>query len=219
MLYSSDSCHEDGTRAFNQLRCIGNPKRKLSVNSRHSRWFAPLGPGDSESRRDPGPQEARPASQHSHADVEVLLLLQDRLRQLPLQRLVRAHELRVQRERTAHRARTANRRAGPGRARHGGGTGRAGAHSGATPGKGRDRGRRGHRRTYQEDAGVELREFVEGPQHRHPRERRRRPPAGPPEFKRRPRSAWRRRRAAGRGLQGAAGAVTGGRQGALRGWW
>lgn len=86
-------------------------------------------------RSGPGPRAAHPAARHSHADVEVPLLQEDRFRQLLLQRLVRAHELQGE-----PRARSATAPARPGRiphiaadsrAPHGGGHGTGGAPSGA----------------------------------------------------------------------------------------
>lgn len=75
-------------------------QQKLSVNPHHSRCFGSVPrPGR---QRDPVRSRraaGRPAiPPHSHADLEVLLLPQDRLRQPVLQPTVRAHQLRGREE-------------------------------------------------------------------------------------------------------------------------
>lgn len=135
---------------------------------------------------------------HSHADVEVLLLAQHGLGELLLRAALRAHQLRGDRQRShgvnsfaysspaaypgiisayngstkGEEGRGHRRRCGRGYARRGLSAGPAGP-NGSQPDRKRARGpgTPGAPQTYQYGGAVELRQFIEGPQHRHPHRR------------------------------------------------
>lgn len=190
------------------------------MNSRPSRWFAPRGPGSSGLRTGPGPQAAHPAPT-THM-LMLKLLFSRRIASASFcwiasseptsygQRRERGQPQPPPGRTLAHRPRTAKTRAGPGP------TWPRALTAGPGRGKGRRRDDRATTGPTRRTAELSIGSLSKG---RSTDILTEDSTAGPPEFKRRPRSALRRRRAGGVGLRrGAWPKGRGLRRGAGRGW-